>query len=713
MAGCIAVLGLFNENNMTRLYMDTETFSEVNLKTAGTINYADNAEVMILTFAIGDEGKVYGVDYTRGQKTPERLLDEVHSPNNDLVFHNSFFDRHIINRTNLFGMQIKTDRVIDTMAVALAHGLPAGLGPLGAAFGLDEDNAKDKDGMRLIQLFCKPKGKKLKDGRIVRATYDTNPEDWVKFMRYAKQDVHTMRKLYLLLPKWNARGQERLIWELDQKINDRGIQIDVELCRKAMEEAVFAKKELGKLTQAATDGQVMNATQRAVLLNFLNTEYDLNLTDLKADTVDRRLAQTGLPSHIRELLELRSDASKNAASKYKRALENASYKDGRFRGALQYCGASRTGRWAGRVVQPQNMRRPTMKTHEIEEATESILDGTFSNRYIDRRMDVLGNCVRGLIIAKPGRKLVVSDLSNIEGRSLIWLSGEDWKLKYFREYDAGKVEYDNYVVAYKEAMNCDFDTAKDNRQIGKVMELGLGYGGGVAAFITFAAVYRLDLDELADRVWEAADHDHLMECYGKYEWAKKNGYHAGLDQEVYAACELLKQKWRAAHPRTVEFWQNLEDCFRLAIKYEGRTFTVRGCPMLKMRRDKNWLRVKLPSGRYLVYVNPWVDEKKNIWFRGVDQLTRRWAKIHTYSGKLSENVTSATSRDVMAYNFPKIEEAGYPIALSVHDEVITEPRDKRSYSADKLSALLSAPHEWSKGLPLAAQGFETYRYRKD
>lgn len=696
-----------------RIFLDLETYSDMNLKVVGTINYADNAEVMLLAHAIGEQGPVSVVDYTRGQVPGERLMDEIHTPNNDLVFHNSFFDRNIINRTNLFGFKLKADRIIDTMAVALAHGLPAGLGPLGEAFGLSEDLAKIKEGRRLIQLFCTPRGGRRKAGDVERADFRSHPEDWKLFIKYAKSDITAMRELLIKMPTWNSKGDERELWLLDQKINDRGVQIDVDLCRRAMEESVAAKRELGKLTQAATKDVVMNATQRTVLLNFLNDNFDLKLNDLKADTVDRRLAEAGLPAPVRELLELRSEASKNSASKYKRALENASFLDGRFRGALQYCGASRTGRWAGRVVQPQNMRRPTMKQHAIEEATESLLDGTFPIMYYGNRMDVLGNCVRGLIVSKPGRKLVISDLSNIEGRSLIWLSGEKWKLKYFRDFDAGRVPYDNYVVAYAEAMNVALEDAVAHRQIGKVMELGLGYGGGVAAFITFAAVYRLDLEELADAVAMTADPNHWHACFEKYDWAVDNGYHAGLNQHVYTACELLKQKWRAAHPATEYFWKALEETFRLAIKYEGKTFEVDRCPHLKMRRDKQWLRIRLPSGRYLVYVSPFVDAKNNIWFYGIDQLTRRWSKIHTYSGKLSENVTSATARDVMAYNFKHMEKAGYPIVLSVHDEVITEPRNSPKYSVDGLSKILATPHPWCRTLPLAAQGFETTRYKKD
>lgn len=696
------------------LHIDLETYSELNLYTVGTYNYSRNCEVMLMAWGLEPKGnrpfKARVIDFTRGQRIPDKLMDIIHDPNTTIVIQNSFFDRHVINGTKLFGKKLPVDRIDDTMAISLAHGLPASLDMLSAVFGLDEDTAKMKDGRRLINLFCKPQPK-----TAVRNTYQTHPEDWKLFMQYARQDITSMREVYNRLPKWNNSGKERAIWELDQKINDRGILIDVDLCVKAVEEERVARVSIKKQTFKATDGVVENATQRTALLNYLNDTFDLNMHDLKADTVERRLNQAGLPAEIREVLELRSEASKNSAAKYRRAYQNACLVDERFRGALQYCGAARTGRWAGRVVQPQNMKRPTAKQDVIDEATLAIKDGTFREKFTESPMDMLGNCVRGIIVASTGRKLVVSDLANIEGRGLTWLAGEKWKLKYFRDFDAGLVKFDNYVAAYAKAMNVSMEEASEfrNRQIGKVLELGLGYGGGVAAFLTFAAVYRLDLQELAEAVWETADQGQINECAGKYEWAKENGYHANLPPFQYAACEYMKQKWREAHPYTVRFWSNLERCFKRAISNPGVTLPVEGCPYIKMRRDRGWLRIRLPSGRYLTYCNPGIDDKGNIFFYGVDQYTRKWGKVFTYSGKLSENVTSATARDVMAYNMPRIEKAGYPIILSVHDEIITEPRDHPKFSSDRLSRLLSTNHEWCKTMPLAAAGFETKRYMKD
>ncbi len=696
------------------LHIDLETYSELNLFTVGTYNYSRNCEVMLMAWGLEPKGnrpfKARVIDFTRGQRIPDKLMDIIHDPNTTFVIQNSFFDRNVINGTNLFGTKLPVDRIDDTMAIALAHGLPASLEMLSAIFGLDEDTAKMKDGRRLINLFGKPQPR-----TAVRNTYQTHPEDWKLFMQYARQDITSMREVYNRLPKWNNVGKERAIWELDQKINDRGLLIDVDLCKKAIEEERVARANIAKKTIKATGGVVDNATQRTALLNYLNDVFDLNMHDLKADTVERRLNQAGLPEEIREILELRSEASKNSAAKYRRAYQNACMIDDRFRGALQYCGAARTGRWAGRVVQPQNMKRPTAKQDEIDKAIESIKNGTFQKRFKENPMDMLGNCVRGIIVASPGRKLVVSDLSNIEGRGLTWLAGEKWKLKYFRDFDAGIVKYDNYVAAYAQAMNETMEEASDpyKRQIGKVLELGLGYGGGVAAFLTFASVYRLDLQELADAVWETADRHQINECLGKYDWAKENGYHANLPDRQYAACEYLKQKWRDAHPYTVRFWAGLEQSFRLAIRTPGVTIPVDGCPYIKMRRDKDWLRIRLPSGRYLTYCKPGINDEGNIFFYGVDQYTRKWGKVFTYSGKLAENVTSATARDVMAYNMPRIEKAGFPIILSVHDEIITEPRDDPKFSAERLSRLLSTTHDWCKTMPLAAAGFEAARYKKD
>jgi DNA polymerase len=327
-------------------------------------------------------------------------------------------------------------------------------------------------------------------------------------------------------------------------------------------------------------------------------------------------------------------------------------------------------------------------------------------------MRLCANAVRGCIVAPPGRKLVIADLANIEGRGLAYLAGEQWKLGAFAAYDAG-IGPDLYCAAYGRSFNVDPAGVKgQERQIGKVMELALGYEGGVAAFLTFAAVYNMDLAKLADAVHRTADKRALASAYGMHEWATKKGLvKAAMSQSVYVACEVLKQAWREAHPATTALWALAKEQVTNAVRNPGVTFDIG--ESLKARVDGNWLRMRLPSGRYLCYLQPKVSDSGEITYMGVNQYTRQWGRIKTYGGKLIENATQAFARDVMAANMPAIDEAGYEIGLTVHDEVLTETPDLPEYSVERLCEMLAAAPTWAPGIPLAAAGFETYRYRKD
>lgn len=700
---------------MTRikeLFLDTETRSEVPIR-QGVRRYVRGEffEPILVPWAV-DDGKEHIWDVLQ-EPMPSQLEDAYHDERVSVILHNSSFDRWVLNVSELFGKELTTDRINDTMVQALAHGLPAGLGKLSEVFGLGGDG-KDDDGRRLIQLFCVPNFRK-KDGGITFNDWTTHPEDWEKFRQYALRDITAMRKIYRRMPRINYPGLEHKLWELDQEINDRGIPVNVEFAQAAIKAATAERDSLNKATNEATDGEVEAATQRAKLLMHMAAEHDVWLPDLKSATLERRLDDPDLPPVIRHLIELRIQSSKNSAAKYRRVVQHEV--DGFLNFTMQMYGAARTGRDAGRVFQPQNLMRPTMwrglSGHELESAITveimSIMLGVVGQINSDV-MSVLGNCIRSVIQAKTGKKFVVSDLSNIEGRGLVWLSDESWKLKYFQDYDDGLIKYDNYIMAYAQAMNVPPESVDSyQRNIGKVMELGLGYGGGVAAFITFANVYRLDLQELAEAVWSTGDLAHLEECKNKYEWAKDNGYHAGLSEFQYAAAEYLKQLWRHAHPRTVEFWGALEQAFRSAAKYENETFTV---GRLKFRRVKSWLYIRLPSGRVLTYLNPRIVDG-TVTFMGLCPFTKQFKRVKTYSGRLAENVTSGTARDVMFHRMPEIEEAGYPIVMRVHDELVTHVPDSSEYNVATLSNLMSKPHAWSTGLPLAAAGFEAKLYRKE
>ena len=325
-------------------------------------------------------------------------------------------------------------------------------------------------------------------------------------------------------------------------------------------------------------------------------------------------------------------------------------------------------------------------------------------------MELLSSSLRGCIVAPPGRKLVVADLSNIEGRDQAWLAGEQWKLQAFRDFDEGAGP-DLYKLAYGKSFGVKPEAVtKDQRQVGKVQELALGYEGGVGAFVTFAAAYGIDLEDLARKVLPVAPAWTIDEAGGFHDWTVKQKRPTfGLSRDAFVACDALKRAWRDAHSCISGYWSTLRGAAVQAVEWPGTTFPA---GMLKARRDGNWLRIGLPSGRVLCYPSPQVAEGV-LSYCGVNQYSRKRGRLKTYGGKLFENVCQAVARDVMAHNMPLIEAAGYQIVLTVHDEVITEAPDAPEFNAQHLASLLAANPPWAPDMPLAAAGFEAYRYRKD
>lgn len=702
------------------LWGDLETFCNIPINN-GTHAYAEGVEVMLFAWAIGDES-VNVWDLTAGEPIPSRLRKAIADPDTLLFFHNSHFDRTVL-RHAMPELAPPIERWRDTMVQALAHSLPGALGALCEVLGVPQDKAKDKEGKSLIQLFCKPRPK---NSKLRRATSKTHPAEWQRFVAYAGLDIEAMREVYKRLPKWNYQGAELALWHRDQRINDRGVCMDVQLAKAAIEAVDLEQKRMAKRTQIMTDGEVQAATQRDAMIKHIVESYGVELPDMQRSTLERRIADPDLPSPVKELLAIRLQASTTSTSKYKSLMKGISA-DGRLRGTLQFCGASRTGRWAGRLFQPQNLPRPTLKQERIDEGIEALKSGC-ADLLFDNVMELTSSALRGCIMAPTGKKLVVSDLSNIEGRKLAWLAGEAWKLDAFRAYDtlvldeygapiwdAAAKDYkrrgpDLYKLAYAKAFNITpEEVTKYQRQIGKVMELGLGFGGGVAAFLTFALVYGLDLEELAAAAMPNIPRDVQREAKSWYDESVKRKATYGLSERVFIACDSLKRLWRRAHPETCDFWYQLERTVRAAIATPKKTLY---CGYVKVRRDGAWLRIQLPSGRALCYPSPSI-EKGNITYMGINSYSRKWQRLKTYGGKLVENVTQAAARDVLAGNMPRIENAGYSIVLTVHDEVICEAPDTDDYTDAALSSLLSTNPEWAPDIPLNAGGFEAYHYRKD
>jgi len=698
---------------MPKLWFDLETYSEVPIK-YGSHAYAEKAEVLLFAYAL-DDGPVHVADFTDRHSQAyiqhrERILGFAADPSIDWWGHNSsMFDWTVLTHALLqIAQAVPLHRRFDTMVQAYEHSLPGGLESLCDVLNLSEDQRKMKEGKALVRLFCIPPAKNV---NRPRATRHTHPKEWAQFIQYAGMDIVSMRAAHAKMPKWNYpnNARELDLHRMDMRMNQRGMAVDTDLATAAISMATQEKKRLASRAQDLTDGEVESATKRDQMLEHLLKAYGVTLPDLQGATLERRMSDPDLPDAMRELLGVRLQASATSATKYT-ALMNAVSSDGRLRGTLQFCGAARTGRWAGRLFQPQNLARvPKYIARQWEQAIGTIKDGT-ADLVFENVMEVVGSGVRGAIVAPPGKKLVVADLSNIEGRMLAWLAGEEWKLQAFREFDAG-IGPDLYKLAYSKSFGVPVDQVDDGdqRQIGKVQELMLGYEGGVGAYITGAATYGIDLDAMAEAALPNLPDWAVREAGEFYDWTvrqKRSTFN--LARRTFVACDAIKRAWRAAHPETCAFWKELGQAVIVCTNLPGHVEVVR---RLKIVRSGAWLRIRLPSGRFLCYPSPRVEDGK-FSYSGLNQYTRRWERIYSYSGKLAENVTQAAARDQIAWGMLAAEEAGYPPITSIHDEAPTEVDDDPAFTHEGLSALLAAEFEWNKGLPLAAAGFEARRYRK-
>lgn len=683
-----------------RLFLDSETFSEIPIK-QGVFAYAEAVETMIIAYAV-DDAPVKVWDLTSTVLMPGDLKVALALKSVEVVMHNAGFDRTVLKQSP--GIDIAIERIHDTMARAQSHSLPGALGKLCDILNVPVDQAKDKRGHSLIQLFCKHRPV---NSQIRRATRKTHPKEWAEFVEYARLDVEAMRAVYKKLPNWNFKGFERELWQTDMQINERGCAIDMALVNAAIKATEDTKAELSQRTSAATGGAVQKTTQRDKLLSYIKSAYGVVFSDLTGSMVEKALADENLSERLKELLNMRAEASTTSTAKYRKFL-GATSKDGRLRGMFGYCGASRTGRWSGRNVQLQNLPRPNMPAEEIEFGIK-VLKADVQGLFFDNVMGLASNAIRGCLIAAQGKKLVIADLSNIEGRVCAWLAGEKWKLKAFEDFDEGTGP-DLYKLAYARAFRIVHEKVdKQQRQVGKVMELMLQYAGGVGAFVTGANAYGIDLVELADIAWDFIPVGVREEAENMWDWAVKEKRTYDLSRKVFIVCDSLKRLWRLAHPGIVGLWGDVDSAVRHVVENPGVT---RDCGFLKMRRDGAWLRIVLPSGRALCYPSPRLDSN-GLSYSGINPYSRKWQRIRTYSGKLVENIVQATARDVLAVGIMNAEKAEYEVVLHAHDEIVSEVPDNDNFTAEGLSKLMTTGIDWAEGLPLAAAGFETYRYRKE
>lgn len=633
---------------MKTLFLDLETRCAVPIRD-GVYRYAEHAEILLSAWAVND-GPV-----TVADGTPDEFLAEIAAADR-IVAHNAQFDRVILDAA---GIETDLKKWFCTKAAAYAHSLPGSLDALCTLFGVPTADAKmTADGKKLVRLFC------LLDGKGKHGTKESHPDEWARFCEYAAADVRALRSVYKAMPPWNYQGEHLALWHLDQTINDRGILVDAEFSRAALDVMARQKEALDEKLSEQTEGAVEGASQRDAVLTLLR-ERGVMLPDLRKETITRALEDDSLPADVRAILEIRAEAAQIAGMKH-RALLAAMSADGRVRGTLVFCGAGRTGRWSGQIVQPQNLPRPPkyLEGDEFDRAIEAIKRRDLSA--YPRPLEVISGTVRGAFVAAPGKKLLVADLSAIEARVLAWVAGEKAVLDAFR---AGT---DIYKAAYSLSFGIPVeDVTAEQRRIGKVQVLALGYQGAVSA------VRRMAGDAAAD--WSD-------------DWIVQN----------------IIRPWRQANKRIVRLWYAVEEMAKAAVRNPGRVYAV---GKLKAQCELNWLRIRLPSGRYLCYPKPAVDQDGVLWYYGINQFSRKWSRHATYGGKLVENITQAVARDVMAHGMQEAEARGLPVVLSVHDELVCEA--DACYTVGDLVAAMTTPPAWAPDLPLAASGFETTRYRKD
>lgn len=709
------------------LWIDFETFNarDRDPKTVGTYEYARTSEILLCGYAFDDEpAQLWDATW---QPIPYELNEVIQDPSTEYTAHNAMFDRNIIREATKWpASSYDPNNWHCTMVQAMLHGFPGGLDALCKIFKLDADQAKMKEGKKLINRFCKPAPDSHKAERYDRYSH---PELWDKFGQYAKTDVEAMREIAKRMPKWNNSHEE---YVLDQTINDRGFLVDKELVEAGIVAAVEEKENLQKRFYELTEGAVERPSQREQFKAFLQEKFEIEMPDTQAATFTSLLDGDDLHPDVRELFEIAIASNKTSTAKYGK-LGPATSPDERFRGGLQIGGAARTRRWAGRTFQPHNLPSRGIPKHKsVSVYIEALKLGVHTELFTDELMRYGSAAIRGVLIAPKGKKLIVSDLSNIEGRINAWVSGENWKLKAFKDYDTpllkGNVIVPDGKGGFKRCgpdlynvtaggiigQHPD-DIESDNRNIfGKIPELSGGYQGAFGAYQKFCKSYNIKMSNYWANIVASVEPWCVEKANDNWEsWGKEKVESDVLPSE-WIACDTIKVAWRAKNPKIEQCWYDCDNAAKRALKSPGAVFTVG--KFLKFQYVKcnglKYLRVRLPSGNFLVYANPFINKDGDFLYFGKHPETGVWTALSLYGGKIVENICQSIARDILMQNMLRAEAAGYKCVLSVHDEVVCEVPDTDDYSEKELSQILSTQLPWTKGLPLAANGFEAYRYRK-
>lgn len=663
---------------MHHLSIDLETYSSVPIAKAGAQKYIQSPDFEILLFAYSLDGApVVCVDFAQGEVLPPDIAAAIASPDYIKHAYNAPFEWGCLSR--YMGRQLPPAQWRCTMLHGLYAGYTAGLDATGRALGLPEDKRKLNTGKALIRYFCVPCAPSKANGMRTRNYPHHNPERWELFKAYCCQDVVTEMEIERRLSAIPVPDFVQKEWETDLLINARGVAVDMNMVNGALELGATVRNSL--MTEAMQISRLNNPNSVRQLASWLESETGEEITALRKDTVAKMLTRDDNSPEVQRMLEIRQELGKTSTKKYD-AIEAAVCPDGRVRGLLQFYGANRTGRWAGRLVQVQNL--PRTYTEPLELARDLV-----KGRKLDALKciygsvpDTLSQLIRTAFIAAPGNVLIDADFSAIEARVISWLAGEEWRLEVFRTH--GKI----YEASASQMFGVPLELIKKGnpeyalRQKGKVAELALGYQGSTGALINMGA---LDM---------------------------------GIPEEDLPD---IVSRWRDANKRIRDLWYKV-DAAAVQVITQGGSVGVNSIVLAHewdANQNTDYMTVTLPSGRKLFYnapqigVNQWGNP--SISYMGMDQATKKWKRIETYGGKLVENCVQAIARDCLAQAIEHLEAEGLPVIFHVHDEVVIDIRPFADNDAmlAKTVEIMSCPIPWAPGLPLGADGWVGKFFKKD
>ncbi|WP_139136392.1 DNA polymerase [Oceanobacillus sp. E9] len=660
---------------MTKLNIDIETYSSVDINKAGLYKYVQSPDFEILLFAYSiNHQPTKIIDLAQGEKIPKEIIEAMRNPSVTLHAYNAAFEWYCLSKH--FGLILPEEWLPqwrDTMLHGMYCGFTAGLGPTAKAVGLPQDKRKLTTGKALIKLFSTPTKPTKKNAGRTRTLPHHEPEKWELFKEYCVQDVEVEKAIEQRLSKFPVPEAEQKMWELDQRINVAGVKVDKQLIDGALYSSDVTTDQLTK--EAIQITGLSNPNSAAQLKAWLEKQ-GVEVENMQKATIENLINE--VDGDIKRVLAIRLELSKTSVKKYK-AMDVAVCADGRVRGLLQFYGANRTGRWAGRLVQVQNLPRNYLDTlgfarKLVQERQVEKIKMIYGNV-----PDTLSQLIRTAFIPEASYVLLISDFSAIEARVIAWLSGEQWRLDVFQThgkiYEASASQMFGVPIELIQKGNQEYEL----RQKGKVAELALGYQGAAGALISMGA---LDM---------------------------------GLTEEELP--DVVK-RWRSSNKRIVDLWYSLENA-ALAVLRTGQPQGVKGLLLQRESDIENgldFLTITLPSGRKLYYAKPFLQEndfgKDAVHYWGMDQTTKKWTKLNTYGGKLVENVVQAIARDCLAETLVRIDQAGYQTVMHVHDEVVLEV-PKEQADLERVYEIMGAPISWAPGLPLEADGFISEYYKKD